>query len=208
MKYGIGANVEYALRHGVRLFARSGWNSGDTESFAYTEVNSTAAVGSDVTGAQWRRPGDRVGLAFVSNGLSTSHAEDPRLGGLGFLLGDGRLRYGRETMLESYYTAHLWRGVFGSVGAQFIANPGYNRVSSWALGSPSSRWRASIWSFERASAALKPSPSSSRIQKNSTFSLLTVICRSGVSTTEIRRGSERRGTLTQSKALVDKGRSI
>ena len=127
MKYGIGANVEYALRHGVRLFARSGWNSGDTESFAYTEVNSTAAVGSDVTGAQWRRPGDRVGLAFVSNGLSTSHAEYLRLGGLGFLLGDGRLRYGRETMLESYYTAHLWRGVFGSVGAQFIANPGYNR---------------------------------------------------------------------------------
>ena len=43
-KYGLGANIEYSFPAGVRLFARSGWNSGDTESFAYTEVNDTAAV--------------------------------------------------------------------------------------------------------------------------------------------------------------------
>ena len=38
-----------------------------------------------------------------------------------------RLAQERETILESYYTAHLWRGVFVSAGAQFIVNPGYNR---------------------------------------------------------------------------------
>jgi carbohydrate-selective porin OprB len=59
--------------------------------------------------------------------LSSAHAEYLALGGLGFILGDGRLRYGRETIVESYYTAHVWRGIFLSAGAQFIANPGYNR---------------------------------------------------------------------------------
>jgi hypothetical protein len=127
VKYGIGANTDYTLTTDVRLFARAGWNSGDTESFAYTEANSTIAAGGDVAGSSWHRPHDRLGLAFVSNGLSEAHAEYLALGGLGFLLGDGRLRYGRETILEGYYTAHVWRGIFLSAGAQFVANPGYNR---------------------------------------------------------------------------------
>ena len=126
IKGGIGANVEYATAAGLRLFGRAGWNSGDTESFAYTEVNDTAAIGGDLSGARWHRRTDRVGLAVVSNGLSEPHRQYLRLGGLGFLLGDGTLRYGRETIVESYYTAHIWRGVFGSGGAQFIVHPGYN----------------------------------------------------------------------------------
>jgi len=48
-------------------------------------------------------------------------------GGLGFLLGDGGLNYGREEILESYYTVHLWRGVFASAGLQYIRHPGYNQ---------------------------------------------------------------------------------
>jgi hypothetical protein len=127
VKYGVLANTDYTVSSDVRVFARSGWNSGDTESFAYTEANSTIALGGDVAGPGWHRPDDRVGLAFASNGLSASHAEYLALGGLGFLLGDGRLHYGRETILEGYYTARVWRGTFLSAGAQFIANPGYNR---------------------------------------------------------------------------------
>jgi high affinity Mn2+ porin len=126
-KHGVGANLEYAPLTGVRTFARAGWNSGDTESFAYTEVNDTVSAGADLAGDRWRRPADRVGVAFASNGLSQSHREYLQLGGLGFLLGDGTLRYGRETIIESYYTAHLWRGLSASAGAQFFANPGYNQ---------------------------------------------------------------------------------
>jgi high affinity Mn2+ porin len=127
MKAGAGVNVEYDLTHAVRLFARAGWNSGDSESFAYTEVNDTVAAGGDVSGTNWRRPGDRAGVAFVSNGLSQAHREYLRLGGLGFLLGDGGLAYGRENIVETYYTARIWRGVFLSAGAQYIQNPGYNQ---------------------------------------------------------------------------------
>lgn len=127
LKAGAGENVEYALGDRARLFGRAGWNDGRNESFAYTEVDDTLELGGDVTGAAWHRPGDRLGAAFVSNGLSDLHREYLRLGGLGFILGDGTLRYGRETIAESYYTVHLWRGLFASADVQWIANPGYNR---------------------------------------------------------------------------------
>jgi len=127
IKPGAGVNVEYDLPVDARLFARAGWNGGDSESFAYTEVNNTIAVGGDVGGKRWRRANDRFGVAFVSNGLSQPHREYLRLGGLGFLLGDGTLTYGREQIAEGYYTAHLWRGVFVSAGFQFVDHPGYNR---------------------------------------------------------------------------------
>src|SRR5258708_5167623 len=127
IKYGVGVNADHTMPNGVRLFARTGWNSGDSESFAYTEVNKSVAIGGDVAGGHWHRPLDRVGVALVSNGLSAPHRDYLALGGLGFLLGDGGLRYGREDIVETYYTAHVWRGVSASAGLQYIDHPGYNQ---------------------------------------------------------------------------------
>ena len=47
-------------------------------------------------------------------------------GGLGFIIGDGALRYGRENILETYYTVHLWRGVYVAPDLQYVRNPAYN----------------------------------------------------------------------------------
>jgi high affinity Mn2+ porin len=127
VKTGFGLNTEYQFPGPVRVFARAGWNEGQNESFAYTEVNDSAQAGGDLSGAWWSRPLDRVGVAVVSNGLSAPHRDYLALGGLGFLLGDGTLRYGREDIVETYYTAHLWRGVSASGGLQYIDHPGYNR---------------------------------------------------------------------------------
>lgn len=127
MKHGFGLNLEQELSETWRAFFRTGWNEGKHESFAYTEVNSSVAFGLDLRGDRWKRRFDRVGSAFCVNGISKDHREYLRLGGHGFLLGDGTLRYGRELIWESYYTAHLWRGVFGSAQLQYIANPGYNQ---------------------------------------------------------------------------------
>ena len=44
-----------------------------------------------------------------------------------FLLGDGRLRYGRETVEESYYSARVAGWLFATAGLQRIWNPAYNR---------------------------------------------------------------------------------
>ena len=127
LKYGVGYNFEQELTANVRIFGRFGWNEGAHESFAYTEVDQTVEAGGDWNGAQWRRPNDKFGLAVVSNAIKRDHQNYLRLGGLGFLLGDGNLRYGRENIVESYYTLHAWRGVFYAVDVQHINDPGYNR---------------------------------------------------------------------------------
>jgi high affinity Mn2+ porin len=127
VKYGFGINFEQPLNSWMGIFGRWGWNEGRHESFAYTEVDQTAEIGAGASGQRWRRKLDRAGIVFVSNGISRDHQEYLRLGGTGFLLGDGTLTYGRENIFESYYTLHLWRGIYPSVGLQHINNPGYNR---------------------------------------------------------------------------------
>lgn len=127
IKYGFGINLEQSLGGNLRAFGRFGWNEGHHESFAYTEVDQSASLGADLRGDRWRRKLDKIGVAFVANALSGDHREYLALGGVGFLLGDGKLTYGREKIEEAYYTFHLWRGVFASADLQHINNPGYNR---------------------------------------------------------------------------------
>jgi len=127
VKYGFGFNTEQQISTNLRAFARFRWNEGQPESFAYTEVDQTALVGADFSGHRWGRSLDKVGLAFVSNAIKKDHQLYLKYGGLGFLLGDGNLNYGRENILETYYNVHAWRGLFYSVGASYITNPGYNR---------------------------------------------------------------------------------
>ena len=126
LKYGFGLNVEQALGPAFRVALRAGWNEGKNELFAYTEVNDTLMLAADCRGLAWGRPQDRIGLAMVSNGLSKDHRDYLALGGLGFLLGDGALAYGREQIVELYYTAFVGWGVWLAAGGQFIKNPGYN----------------------------------------------------------------------------------
>jgi high affinity Mn2+ porin len=126
-KYGFGVNLEQNLTRYVTVFARWGWDNGKTESFAYTEIDSTFNQGIGVNGALWHRKQDRAGVAFVSNGIKKDHQVYLADGGEGFLLGDGGLDYGRENIFESYYTAHVWRGIYIAPGVQHINNPGYNR---------------------------------------------------------------------------------
>jgi high affinity Mn2+ porin len=127
IKYGFGVNLEQPLTDWLGAFARWGWNEGQHESFAYTEVDQTWQAGVGGNGGRWGRRADRMGLVFVSNGINHEHARYLGYGGLGFLLGDGKLNYGRENIFESYYTLHLWRGIFPAVGLQYMTNPGYNR---------------------------------------------------------------------------------
>lgn len=127
VKYGLGVNLEQELPKELRAYGRFSWNEGQHESFAYTEVDQSVSGGADVALKKLRRPLDRWGTAFVSNGISKVHQDYLRLGGLGFLLGDGNLNYGRENILETYYTVHIWRGAFFSFDLQRIWNPGYNR---------------------------------------------------------------------------------
>jgi len=127
VKYGFGLNIEQELSDALRVFGRVGWNNATTESYAYTEIDHTGVFGADLRGKYWKRPDDKLGAAFVVNGISRQHGEYLALGGSGFLLGDGGLTYGKEQIFEAYYTAHLWRGISVAGDFQHIRNPGYNQ---------------------------------------------------------------------------------
>jgi high affinity Mn2+ porin len=126
LKYGFGINAEQELTKDIGVFGRLGWNDGKTESFAFTAIDRLATVGASITGQRWRRPFDTVATEITVSGLSAVHREYLELGGHDFLLGDGRLRYGRESVSETYYSARLFPGFFASFDLQHVANPAFN----------------------------------------------------------------------------------
>lgn len=108
-------------------FFRLSWNDGKNETWAFTEIDRSIATGIQLKGSRWKRNQDHFALAFVSNGLSQDHRNYLAKGGYGFLVGDGQLHYGREDILEAYYSMHLSRQVYLSPDYQFVSHPGYNR---------------------------------------------------------------------------------
>jgi high affinity Mn2+ porin len=126
-KFGFGLNLEQTLSPSVIAFGRWGWNNGKTESFCFTEVDSTLSGGVGIFGRKWRRNQDRAGIAFALNAISADHKQYLADGGYGFMIGDGALTYAQEKILETYYTVHLWKGVYVSPGVQYIADPAYNQ---------------------------------------------------------------------------------
>ena len=130
MKYGFGFNAEQEITETLRGYLRAGWNEGQHESWAYTECDAHLAFGFDLRGSWWRRPNDKWGAAFVMDGLSPNHRRYLSLGGLGFLLGDGKLSYGPEEVMETYYNfpVPIRSGLWAAFDLQYINNPGYNRA--------------------------------------------------------------------------------
>lgn len=126
-KYGASLNLEQALSPDLGAFCRLGWNDGRTETWAFTEIDRTLALGLTLQGRSWGRSGDRVGAALVASGLSPDHRDYLAAGGLGFLLGDGRLDYSRERVVEVYYSIGISSSFFLSADYQRAWNPGFNR---------------------------------------------------------------------------------
>ena len=127
VKYGVGFNFEQEVSANGRVYGQIGWNEGQHESYAYTEIDQTFAVGGDYSMKGHGRPDDKLGLTFVTNAIKRDHQAYLGLGGYGFLLGDGRLNYAREDIVEGYYNLHAWKGVYYALDGQFIAHPGYNQ---------------------------------------------------------------------------------
>jgi high affinity Mn2+ porin len=127
IKYGFGLSFEQELTKELGLFARLGWNDGQSESWAFTEIDRTALVGLLLAGRCWCRPDDQLGAAIVVNGISDAHRDYLAAGGLGFILGDGRLNYGPEEILELFYSLALRKGIYVTVDFQGVNHPAYNR---------------------------------------------------------------------------------
>lgn len=109
------------------VFLRAGLDDGTTESFAFSEVEGHLSGGVQVAGTHWGRQLDRIGIAALRHSINDAHRDYLAAGGTGFLLGDGALRYGPETFIESYYRGQV--GPYVQIGpdVQYVRNPGYNR---------------------------------------------------------------------------------
>lgn len=125
-KAGFAASVNQDLGDGLGAFARLSANDGANETWAFTEIDRSLALGVVQSGSRWGRPGDEAGLGVVLSGLSDSHRRYLAAGGYGFIIGDGALGYAPELLAEVYYRLALTREV--SIGASYqpVVNPAFN----------------------------------------------------------------------------------
>lgn len=126
-KMGVAINFEKAITNDIGVFSRAGWNDGKYASWAFTEIDRTFNMGLSVKGTKWKRDNDVLGIASVWNGISSLHRYFLEAGGYGFIIGDGRLKYSIENIVEVYYSAVISKLFFLSFDYQLVNHPGYNK---------------------------------------------------------------------------------
>ena len=125
---GIALNVEQEVMSELGLFARASVNDGSKEAFEFTEINRSVSAGLSMKGSRWYRSDDTLGIAVVVNGLSAAARSYFAAGGIGILIGDGKLpRYGSEKIFEVYYSAKLSEKIRMAANFQRVVHPAYNR---------------------------------------------------------------------------------
>lgn len=106
---------------------RAGLADGSVESYEFTDIDQTLAAGLSLSGKLWGRAEDTWGVAGVINGISNQRQSYLNAGGLGILVGDGRLpNAGTEKIFETYYSLPLYASWRGTIDYQYIMNPAYN----------------------------------------------------------------------------------
>lgn len=124
---GLTLNFEQELAEDLGVFARTGINSGKKEAYEFTDINRSVSGGLSLQGKRWGRPDDKLGLAGAINALSSDAKAYFSAGGIGILIGDGRLNYGTEKIIEAYYSAALSKHLKLTLDYQHVNNPAYNR---------------------------------------------------------------------------------
>jgi high affinity Mn2+ porin len=122
----LALNMEQALTRDLGAFLRLSWNDGRTNNWMFTEMDRAISFGLSLAGRPWDRPADTLGLAtnigFISKGRQAYLAA----GGIGFIVGDGRLSYAPEWVTEVTYDARVAAGLNMALNWQLVVNPAYN----------------------------------------------------------------------------------
>jgi high affinity Mn2+ porin len=125
---GISLDLQQAISKDLGGFLRAGWANGDYETYEFSDIDESVSGGLSVKGARWGRSGDTVALAGVVNIASGGLKDYLAAGGLGVLVGDGKLPHpGTERIAETYYDLAAIKGVDVAFDYQWVTNPGYNR---------------------------------------------------------------------------------
>lgn len=126
LKYGFYLNGEQQLTQDIGLFGRYSWNDGQNEILSFTDIDRSLSAGVSINGRRWGRPDDTIGIGGAINGLSAAHRDFLAAGGIGLLIGDGRLNYSNERIFEAYYAYAIDKNFRMTADYQFIVNPAYN----------------------------------------------------------------------------------
>jgi high affinity Mn2+ porin len=127
-RLGAAINLEQDLTGQLGFFVRISMNDGSQEACEFTESNRAFSAGLSLKGEGWQRLDDTAGLAIIADDISQAARAYFAAGGLGILIGDGRLpHYGVESIVEANYVAQLTSWFTVSADYQFIVNPAYNR---------------------------------------------------------------------------------
>jgi high affinity Mn2+ porin len=124
---GVSLSLEQQLTSDLGMFARAGKAGGDVEVYEFSDIDRTISAGLSLKGGSWSRADDTVGLAAIVNGISAARERFLNAGGLGILVGDGRLPYpGTEQILETYYRWPVVPWAQLTLDYQYVINPAYN----------------------------------------------------------------------------------
>ena len=119
--------LEQPLTEAVGVFARLSKAAGNVEPYEFSDIDRSLSLGASLKGFLWHRPDDSVGLVGIDNGISAEREQYLNSGGLGILVGDGKLPHpGAEQILETYYNIALVNWVHVSFDYQWVKNPAYN----------------------------------------------------------------------------------
>lgn len=125
-KFGFGISLEQSLGSDVGAFVFGSWNGGGTENYSYMDVERALAAGLTIQGNSWGRPLDTLGFGYAINGIGKPFRQYLEAGGLGTFIGDGRLNYQPESILETYYNLSVAKATTLGFDLQYIINPAYN----------------------------------------------------------------------------------
>jgi high affinity Mn2+ porin len=125
---GASLDLEQQLSPDLGAFARLGKAGGNVETYEFTDIDRTVSAGLSLQGTRWHRAQDTLGLAAIDNGISAARERYLNAGGLGVLIGDGRLAHpGPEQIIETYYSFAALNFAHLTLDYQWINHPAYNR---------------------------------------------------------------------------------
>jgi len=126
-RLGASVDLEQQVSADLGVFARVGKAAGNVETYEFTDIDRSTSAGVSIKGSAWHRKADTIGIAGIVNGISAIREQYLNAGGLGILVGDGKLPHpGAEQIIETYYKLAVIAHVDLSFDYQWVKNPAYN----------------------------------------------------------------------------------
>ena len=126
IKMGIGINMEQSITADIGAFFRGMYSDGKTEVYSYVPADRSLSFGVIMKGTRWGREKDSIGLGYAQSWISKEHVAYLNMGGVDGFIGDGKINYKPEQVVDIYYQWHALKSTWITLDYQHLANPAFN----------------------------------------------------------------------------------